>query len=255
MGERVWDRFLTEQDRAALKLGSDERVGFGNRPALLLIDLYRWVFGDEAQPLVEAIKTWPASCGLAGWNALPHIQRLLATAREVGIPVIHVTGLDGAGVVGWSEAAHRDRASTRPDASDPARMDRIRRRYDIVDEVAPIEGEAVLRKTSPSAFWGTPLVGHLRYLDVDTLLVVGESTSGCVRASVVDGATYRYRMIVVEEGVFDRHEAPHAINLFDMHQKYADVVPLETALQYLYDWKAKQGQQARAPQPTPVAGR
>jgi len=118
--------------------------------------------------------------------------------------------------------------------------DRWQRRYDIVDEVAPLPGEAVLRKSSPSAFWGTPLAGHLNYLGVDTLITCGESTSGCVRASVVDGCTYRYRMIVVEEGVFDRHEAAHAINLFDMHQKYADVVSLAEVLEYLSAWRARQ---------------
>ena len=68
---------------------------------------------------------------------------------------------------------------------------------------------------------------------------MGESTSGCVRASVVDGCTNRYRMIVVEEGVFDRHEATHAINLFDMNQKYADVVPLAEVLEYLGEWGAR----------------
>ena len=74
----------------------------------------------------------------------------------------------------------------------------------------PLPGEAVLRKLSPSAFWGTPLVGHLNQLGVDTVIACGESTSGCVRASVVDGCTARSRMVVVEEGVWDRHEAPHA---------------------------------------------
>src|ERR687896_2474581 len=95
MAERVWDRFLTEQDKATLVGKAERRVGFGERPALLLIDLYRWVFGDKPEAVTEAIKTWPGSCGLAGWNALPHIQKLIAKAREVGIPVIHVTGLDG----------------------------------------------------------------------------------------------------------------------------------------------------------------
>ncbi len=112
-------------------------------------------------------------------------------------------------------------------------MERRRRRYDIVDELAPIDGEVVLRKTGPSAFWGTPIVGLLNGLGIDTLVVAGESTSGCVRATVVDGKAYRYRMLVPEECVFDRHEAPHAINLFDLDQKYADVVPLVEVLAYL----------------------
>ena len=91
----------------------------------------------------------------------------------------------------------------------------------------------MLRKTAPSAFWGTPLAGHLTSLGVDTLIVAGESTSGCVRASVVEAAAHRYRVQVVEECVFDRHEATHAMNLFDLHQKYADVIPIEQALEQI----------------------
>jgi maleamate amidohydrolase len=218
MGERVWDRFLTEQDKADIARKPHQRIGFGARPALLLIDLYRWVFGDEPQPILEATRDWPSSCGLTGWQSLPHIQRLLGAAREAGIPVIHVTMLDVDGLTGWSEAARRD---TIKPITDPAMLERWRRRTDIVDEVAPIAGELVLRKTAPSAFWGTPLVAHLNYLDVDTLLVAGESTSGCVRASVIDAVSNRFRTMVVEECVFDHHE------------KYADVIQVNEAVAYL----------------------
>ncbi|MFQ6030843.1 MAG: isochorismatase family protein [Dehalococcoidia bacterium] len=234
MPEQVWDSFLTEQDRAHLAMSEHQRIGFGQRPALLLVDLYRWVFGDEPQPLLESIKTWPGSCGMAAWDSIPHIQTLLQAAREAGIPVVHMTGLDHCGVPGWSFR----RRSSQPDMS-PEAVDRRERQYDIIDEVAPQDGEAVLRKSSPSAFWGTPLVGHLNQLGVDTIITCGESTSGCVRASVVDGCTNRYRMIVVEECVFDRHEAPHAINLFDMNQKYADVMPLAEVLEHLAAWRAE----------------
>src|SRR5438034_1363033 len=102
MPARVWDSFLTEQDRAHLALSKHRDIGFGERPALLLIDLYRWVFGDKPEPLLEAIKTWPSSCGLAGWQALPSIQTLLQVAREASIPIVHLTGLDQDGVPGWS---------------------------------------------------------------------------------------------------------------------------------------------------------
>src|SRR5689334_14015964 len=91
MGERVWDRFLTEQDKATLVGKADRRIGFGERPALLLIDLYRWVFGDKPEVVTDAIKTWPGSCGLAGWNSFPYIQKLLGTVREVRLLIIHVT--------------------------------------------------------------------------------------------------------------------------------------------------------------------
>jgi nicotinamidase-related amidase len=219
--ERVWDRFLTAQDKASLSDRPEFRWGFGERPALVLIDLYRWVFGDRPQPLLDALERWPGSCGLAGWDALPHIQRLLGAAREAGIPIVHITGLDKSGVDGWSHPSGR---AARRSSSDTEHAERLSRRFEIIDEVAPRPGEAVLRKASPSAFWGTPLIGHLNANRVDTLIVCGESTSGCVRATVVDGRTNRFNVIVAEECVFDRHEAPHAINLFDMHQKYADVV-------------------------------
>ncbi len=236
MAERVWDRFLTEQDRAHVAMRPPRRIAFGKKPALLLIDLYRWVFGDKPEPVLEAIKMWPGSCGLAAWNAIPHIQKLLRTAREVRIPIVHVTGLAGAGVDEWS--FRRDRGDS--SQLTPEAQDRRRRKFDIIDEVGPLPGEAVLRKLSPSAFWGTPLVGHLNQLGIDTIITCGESTSGCVRASVVDGCTYRFRMVVVEECVFDRHEACHAINLFDMNQKYADVLPLDEVVQYLHSWRAEQ---------------
>ena len=230
---RVWDKYLSAADKQHVESAKRWPVGFGERPALLLIDLYRAVFGDRPESLLEAIKTWPSSCGMAGWNALPHIQNLLRAARAAKIPVVHITMLANAGMPGWSEAAHRDSPSTDRGSSDPAALDRKRRGPEIVDQVAPIAGEVVLRKTAPSAFWGTPLAGHLTYLGIDTLLVAGESTSGCVRASVIDAVAHRYRVQVVEECVFDRHEAPHAINLFDMHQKYADVIGLREALSYL----------------------
>jgi nicotinamidase-related amidase len=230
---RVWDQLLTEQDRAHMARTPDRRVGFGQRPALLLIDLYRWVFGDAPQPLLEAIETWPGSCGLAAWEALPHIQRLLQLARDLGLPVVHMTGLDDAGMPGWSEAAHAGVGRGGVGSTSAAALERRRRRYDIIDQVAPIAGEVVLRKTCPSAFNGTPLVHHLTNLGIDTLIVAGESTSGCVRASVVDGASYRLRVTVVEECVFDRHQATHALNLFDMHTKYADVLPLAAVEDHL----------------------
>jgi nicotinamidase-related amidase len=225
--ERVWDRFLSENDRRRVARQPAVRKGAGSRPALILVDLYRAVFGDEPATVDEALDRWPATCGMAGWNALPHIQRLLAAARQHDIPVFHVTGYDD--LPNWRDART---GGAPPDA---AALERYSRRNDIVEEVAPIAGELVIRKTSPSAFWGTPLTGLLVRAGVDTLIVAGESTSGCIRATVVDGKTYRYKVLVPEPCVFDRDEAPHAINLFDMHQKYADVVPLDEVLRYLED--------------------
>lgn len=225
MTERVWDHFLSESDRRRAERQPAARKGAGQRPALVLVDLYRAVFGDVPASVDEGLDLWPATCGMAGWNALPHIQRLLAAAREHGIPVFHVTGYND--LPNWRDA----RKGTTP--IDQGWPDRFARRHDIVDQVAPVDGELVIRKTAPSCFFGTPLAALLVREGVDTLIVAGESTSGCVRATVVDGKSYRYSVLVPEECVFDRDEAPHAINLFDMEQKYADVLSLDEVVSYL----------------------
>jgi maleamate amidohydrolase len=220
---RVWDRFLTEQDRAHVARRPVRHSGLGAVPALVLVDLYRSVFGDRPQPLLESVDEWPASCGLAAWEALPHIQAVLEAARRAGTAVVHITSR---GDLPHWRVPH-DQAAGRPEqphGRDP---------FEIVPEVAPADTEPVIRKAAPSAFWGTPLVGYLNQMRVDTVLVLGESTSGCIRATVVDAASHRFRVSVIEECVFDRNEAAHAINLFDMEQKYADVIRLEDALGYL----------------------
>ena len=218
---RVWDEFLTPQDRQDLeRSGNRTREHHGSKPCLLLIDLYRWVFGDRPLPMEEAVVDWPGTCGLAGWEALPHIQRLLGEARRAGIPVVHTTGNPTTRIAHWSRSGGQGRLPEERWAS----------RYDLVDEVKPVDGEVTIVKEAPSPFWGTPLMQHLTSMHIDTLFVAGESTSGCVRASVVDGATNRFDMIVVEEGVFDRHQLSHAANLFDMNQKYGDVVSIDRAI-------------------------
>lgn len=228
-GPRIWDAYLTERDKAYSEAHPTRRKGVGERPCLLLLDLYRGAFGDRPEPLLEAVHTWPASCGEAGWEALPAIRQVLDAARSAAVPVIHVTGLGD--VPPWAMATPRSVAN--PAAGDEPAHDRQRRRYDIVEEVAPVDGELVIRKAAPSAFWGTPLTGLLIGLGIDTLVVAGETTSGCVRATVVDARSLRYQVVIPEPCVFDRTEASHAISLYDLDQKYADVVPLETALDYL----------------------
>ena len=224
---RPWDALLTPQDKAIAASRGDRRFGFGERPALLMIDLYRWVFGDRPQPILEAIVDWPGSCGPAAWEAVPHIQRLLAAARAAGIPVIYSKNTEhDASVIAWAKS-ERSKSSRPARSLSPEMADRRRRMNDIIDEVAPLPGELVITKTAPSVFWGTPLLGQLTARRIDTVIVTGESTSGCVRSAVVDGCTNRFNMIVAEECVFDRTQASHAMNLFDMDQKYADVLPVD----------------------------
>jgi maleamate amidohydrolase len=218
---RVWDSFLTTRDREHAARFPRRARGAGQRPALLMIDVYRGVFGSGPQPLMEAVEDDPASCGLEAWSALPALTRLLQAARENVVPVVHVTG--DPVLPRWSDG--RDGL--------PPPSTRREDHYEFMGQVAPIAGEIVLRKSGPSGFWGTSLAGVLVRLGVDSLIVAGESTSGCVRATVVDAAAYGYRVAVVEDCVFDRHQASHAISLFDMNRKYADVVSLQDVSTHL----------------------
>jgi nicotinamidase-related amidase len=230
---RVWDEFLADDDKITLKERPHQVWGYGQRPALVLIDLYRWVFGDSRPISVkDAMDEWPGTCGPQAWDAIPHLQRLLAAARAAEIPIAHVTGLNplDSGIAGWSNRGKRE---TDGYVADPTKVDRLRRRFDIIDEVAPLPGEAVIRKAAPSGFFGTLLMSHLHAHDVDGIILVGESTSGCVRATCVEGRSYRFKMTVVEECCFDRHRTAHAMNLFDMHQKYADVLGVDEVVGHL----------------------
>jgi maleamate amidohydrolase len=230
MTHRVWDEFLTERDRAHLQTVAPRRpVGFGETPAVLMVDNYRQVFGASPRPILEAAADNPMAMGEQAWTAAAHIAELLAAARAARIPVIHVTATAKSGLPSWNASIHA--GERRGDLTLGRTGDDGR--YEIVDAWAPIDGEVVLHKSAPSAFWGTPLAATLVYLGVDTLIVGGESTSGCVRATVVDAASYRYRVVVPEECVYDRHEACHAVNLFDMHTKYADVLALTDVLAWI----------------------
>lgn len=232
-----WEKFMSERDKKHDELwGKKELYGFGTKPALLLIDIYYSVLGLKREPIFESMKTWSSSTGLEGWEAVDRTAELLAIARANDIPIIHVKGLQ-AGVNSWGRNTRK-----RVEISDELR----KMGNEIVNEVKPLPGELVIEKASPSAFPGTPLLFYLNSLGIDTLICCGETTSGCVRATVVDGCTNRYRMGVVAECVFDRTEASHYMNLYDLHQKYADVVSLNDAAEYLKGIGASRKQPVKA---------
>ncbi len=213
-----WDAFLTEQDKAHVAyFGERAPKGFGENPCVLVVDDYYSVLGFEREPILESIKTWPGSTGLEGWAAIDETVRLLASARKNSIPIIYCHGLEFPSPWSGRRGGKRDDSYFGP-------PELRKRANEIVEEIAPQPGDLVIKKAAPSVFQGTPLTFHLQYEGIDTIITCGETTSGCVRASVVDGCTHRYRMGVVEECCFDRTQASHWINLFDMNQKYADVI-------------------------------
>jgi maleamate amidohydrolase len=191
-----------------------QRMGFGKKPCLLLVDM-TYAFVDPGYALCS---------GESPGQAVTESKALLAAARKKGLPVIYTRGVsDSVNPADWGSS--RKRMVNREFKRDKANA--------IVESITPLPGEIVIEKPKASAFFGTNLLGTLIFHQVDTVIVTGVSTSGCVRASVVDAASYNYYVIVPEECVGDRAALSHRINLFDMHMKYADVLPKSEVINYI----------------------
>jgi maleamate amidohydrolase len=249
MSEHIWDKFLTERDKLVFaRAGFGARQGFGKRPAVLVIDVNYNFCGDRPEPILESIKRWHTSCGEEAWEGVQAIRRLLAAARTRELPIIYSTGTRrpdawDAGSWSWKNS----RTNERP----PAVQAGVRGN-DIVADIAPEARDIVICKQKPSVFSGTPLRSFLTLLGADSVIVAGTTTSGCVRATVIDAFSENYRVSVVEEACFDRSQASHAINLCDMHAKYADVIKLDEALAYIKSlpqglFQLPQGEQPASP--------
>jgi nicotinamidase-related amidase len=233
MAERIWDKFLTERDKAVFETsGFGAIAGGGAKPALLIIDVNYNFCGDKRAPILESVKEWRTSCGEDAWDALPVIRKVIDRCHDKEIPVIYTTGTIRED--GWDKGSWAwKNARSAEDSTAPTDRKSNRDGNDIMDEIAPAPQDIVIRKLKPSAFFATPLQMFLNDLGADSLIVVGTTTSGCVRASVLDAFSNNLRVTIVEEGCFDRSQASHAINLCDMNAKYADVIPLEDALDFI----------------------
>lgn len=193
----------------------DTRLGFGKKAAIIVIDLLQGYTTEGsalyAPGVVACVKEMP---------------ELLDLAREKGVPIIHTRVLyttpnyEDGGI--WIRKAPvlRDLVAGNPYA-------------EFCDEVVPQAGEPVIVKQYASAFFGTSLVGTLNGLDVDTLIITGCTTSGCIRATAVDTVQHGFRPICVRECIGDRHDGPHEANLFDINAKYGDVISKQEAMEYL----------------------
>ncbi len=191
----------------------------GPRPALLAIDLYELVYQGGAKPVEEVTKEFPSACGIHGYDAIPPTQKVFAAARKAGLPVIYTTSDARTN----SKPGRVSATNRRSVPLDPAM-------YEIKSEFAPQPGDTVITKQRASAFFGTPLIAHLTMLGVQSVIIVGDSTSGCVRASAVDAYSHGFHVVPVEECCFDRCELSHKVNLFDMHHKYCDVMHVDEVL-------------------------
>ncbi len=223
MAKRIWDDYITDQDRIVYGSGVfGGQVGIGQKPAVIVIDVMNKSIGDEPLPILQAMEKYgKGCCGEYGWNAVWKIRELLAIAHERGITVAQsIPAGEDAKPADSSQRFAEKMPNWRQYAGQ-------REGWTFADETAPEKGDIVIHKPTASSFYRTDLEEQLRARGVDTLLVTGCTTSGCVRATIIDGFARGFKINLVEDGVFDRAQASHAVNLFDMSSKYADVLPLE----------------------------
>jgi nicotinamidase-related amidase len=222
--KKPWHGIISEEEQKAYHAaGFGRPSGIGKRPALLIIDVQYRTIGTSPKPFWESIKEFPTSCGEIGWNAMHNIAVLLAEFRRNSWPVL------------YPHVAPKNKATDggRLAAKVPAIMNIPEKGYEFPAEIAPREGDVLIPKKHPSAFFATPLASHLIDLQADTLVVTGCTTSGCVRGSVVDAFAFNFRCVVPHDAVYDRSATSHAVNLFDMASKYADVGTTAEVLEML----------------------
>ena len=208
--DHCWKDVVPESD-LNLYSGWRRETFVGPWPALLAIDLYDLVYRGGPLPPAEINERYPNTCGLFAHRAIAPTKKLIAAARSAGIPIFFCT--------------QETRPNNRPSGARSTRgkLKPAADGYAIYREFTVEPEDILILKQRASIFQGTPLFSHLSLLGVQSLIVCGESTSGCVRASVVDGYSSGFHVSVVEECTYDRAELTHKVNLFDMHHKYADV--------------------------------
>lgn len=221
---KPWDGIMPAEDIEAFGRGFEQQyrdMTPGRHPAVIVVDMTR-AFVDS---------TYPSGFSATGYPCVAANARLLETARRTGVPVFFTKGYADEHYEPlppergrWkSPGARRDPL---PESTPPGDV--------IVEELAPQPGEVIIYKGGkPSGFSGTPLASYMIYEGCDTAIVTGMTTSGCVRATVLDAFQANFHCLIPYECVADRSQLSHKVNLFDMHMKYADVVSLEETVEYL----------------------
>jgi maleamate amidohydrolase len=220
---KPWIDTIPEEDLASFGRGFDRQdrpLSAGRRPAVVVVDMTR-AFVDS---------TYATGWSPTGVPAVAANARLLEGARAAGLPVIFTRGYPEQD----SQLPAVLRGRWKSNAAPPPLPPGTPPGDVVVPELGPLTDEIVIDKgVRPSAFFGTPLVTYLVHAGCDTVIVTGMTTSGCVRATVLDAFQFNFHVVVPFECTADRSRISHEVSLFDMHMKYADVVGLDETLDYV----------------------
>ena len=193
----------------------------GEKPALIAIDLYNLVYQGGPRPPVETTPKHYNTCGHFAFDAIAPTKRLLAAARRAHLPIFYCTQETRPQNRPYGVGSTRSVVKLEPEV------------FEIYHEFTPEPPDVIIKKQRASIFQGTPIVSHLNFLGVKSLIVCGESTSGCVRASSVDAYSLGYHVSLVEECTYDRSALIHKVNLFDLAHKYVDVMRVDEVVAHL----------------------
>ncbi|MEK3936768.1 isochorismatase family protein [Sporosarcina sp. FSL W7-1349] len=223
--KHVWEDVLTPVDKLVIEKGGyGKSRGLGNKPLLVIIDTQHNYVGAD-KPIEDQLEEWPSGGGSLAWEAIRKIVSLRKLAKENRIPVLYTRNVQKKTSNFDSFAAKASRDNTKYIDGNPA--------ADIISELTPDEDDLVVDKSYASAFFGTPLISYLIKMGIDTLIIVGGSTSGCVRATAVDAVTRNFNVAVIEDAVYDRIQLSHKAGLLDLWMKYCDVIKTEEVEKYL----------------------
>lgn len=222
--KRVWDDVLTETDKVVIQKGGyGKSRGLGKKPILMIIDpQYNYLGVDK--PIEEQLDQWPSGGGATAWAAARNIIELKKEAEKAGIPIFYSRNVQKKTMAfdGFGTKTNRDQSKYldgRPEAQ-------------IVTELAPSETDLVIDKAYASVFYGTPFQSYLVKLGIDTIIIVGGSTSGCCRATAVDAVSRNYNVMMVEDCLYDRITISHKAALLDCWMKYCDVDIADVVKEY-----------------------
>lgn len=221
----IWDDLLTPTDREVIRRGGYGKPrGLGERPALLFVDpQYNYAGADK--PILDQIQEWPSGAGESAWRAMERLEPVLQAFRDANRPVIYTRQVQ--------KNIAFDGFAAKKSAQDFSQYLDGSKGTSIVDEIAPQKGDLVIDKGYASAFYGTPLLSYLIKLKVDTLIVAGGTTSGCVRAACVDAVSRNFNAAVLEDCVFDRIGVSHKVGLLDLWMRTCDLLSAQEAVQYV----------------------
>jgi nicotinamidase-related amidase len=224
MIEHIWNDLLSDEDKAIIDaFPSDREAEFGERPMLIIIDCQPNYVGED-KPILQQLDRWPSGGGEGAWASVRRIISLRNKAREHRVPVFYTKNVQRKTLEFDSFSTKTVRDQTKYLEGNPA--------SELLPELEVSDGEVVIPKAYPSAFYGTPLLRYVLKLRIDTIIITGNSTSGCCRQTAVDAIQMGLNVGFVEDCITDRTTPSHKLGMLDMWYKYGCLTTSDAVKHY-----------------------